>query len=148
MDDIQMFSKILNVREKERRDAELFHQASIQTFESIATELYNILKKKEEAESFTTNSLQKITIDRLREQQDYIERLKQKIIQLQAQVSTARTQMETSQFKLSETHIEVKKFETIIDSCREEQKEKEQKLDQASMDDISMQQYLSKRLGV
>jgi len=148
MTDINVFTKLLSVREKERRDAEIAHQASTQTFEMVATKLYKILKKKEDMEVFYTNSLQKITIDRLREQQDYIESLKQQIIELQARVSEARTQMESSQYKLSQSHIEVKKFETIIDMRREEQRQEEKKQEQLSMDDISMQQYLSKRLGV
>src|SRR5690625_2517559 len=118
MTDINVFTKLLSVREKERRDAEIAHQASTQTFEMVATKLYKILKKKEDMEVFYTNSLQKITIDRLREQQDYIESLKQQIIEIQAHVSEERTQIKSSQYKLSQYDIAVKKYETIIDIRR------------------------------
>lgn len=148
MDEIKVFSKILNVREKERKDAEIAHQKSIQTFEEVATKLYELLKKKEAMETIYTNSRQKITIDRLREQQDYIASLKQQIVSLQQSVSEARMKMDTNQKYLSETHIEVKKFETIIDIRKKERQKIEQKLEQSSMDEVSMQQYLSKRLGV
>jgi len=45
-----VFSKILHVRENEKKDAQKIYYQAMDVFEKVASELYVLLKKKETAE--------------------------------------------------------------------------------------------------
>lgn len=144
MSGVASLSKILNVREQEKKSAEKDYRTSMDAFETIAMKLYNALKKKETAETAYEGYLQKVTpIDVIKEQVAYIEVLNKQIVHLQNQVQKARAAMEVKQDKLAEAHIEVKKFEKIIEHRQQEKEELIKKEEKAMMDEISIQQYLS-----
>jgi len=137
-------SKILNVRELEKKNAEKDYRVSMDAFEHAATQLYNVLKKKESAEyAYETYLSEATSIDVIKEQVSYIEVLSKQIIKLQRDVQFARNAMEIKQDQLAEAHIEVKKFETIIEHRIEEHQEQVKREENMMMDEISMQQYLS-----
>lgn len=138
-----VLSKILNVRENEKNDAQKVYKQSLDSFEAIATELYHLLKKKEVAEESYEGYLHTTAqIDIIKEQISYMEILNKKIIKLQNEVQTARTHMESKQMELTDAHIEVKKFEKIIDVRNQAEKVHLKKEENAFMDEISIQQYL------
>ncbi len=144
----QTLSKILNIREKEKKDAQLEHHESAIHFEKVATELYALLHKKESAEELYEKDFEKLTsIDKIREQMVYIESLNRQIIKMQEQVNEARNVMEVKQVKLTDAHVEVKKFEKIIEFRKHEQLKSERRAEQIMMDEISTQQYISRKLG-
>ncbi|ASN05725.1 flagellar export protein FliJ [Virgibacillus necropolis] len=139
-------SKILNVREREKHDAQKDYHQSMEYFEGVATRLYTLLKKKENAEEVQEAYLETtISIDKIREQITYIENLNKQIVQLQRDVRTARTEMEAKQVKLTDAHVEVKKFEKIITYRKKEQQERIQKQEKIFMDELSVQQYLNQK---
>lgn len=141
-------TKILNVRELERSTAEKSYYQSMEVFESIAKKLYTALKKKEDAEDSYEQSLQSSTsIDIIKEQSLYIEMLNSQILTLQVQVQKARSVMEKEQEKLADAYVEVKKFEKIIEHRKEQAKEQDLKLENAQMDEISIRQFLSHKMG-
>lgn len=145
----EVLSKILNIREKEEKDAQLAHHQSVAFFEKVATQLYQLLRQKENAEEAYKQSIKNPTsIDRIKDQLNYIESLNKQIIMLQNNVNEARNKMETKQEKLTDAHVEVKKFEKLIEKRIDEQKEIELKLEQDSMDEISSQQYIKQQLSV
>lgn len=144
MSGVASLSKILNVREQEKKSAEKDYRISMDIFEKIAMKLYEALKKKENAENAYDSYLQEVTpIDVIKEQVTYIEILNKQIVHLQKEVQQARTAMELRQDKLAEAHIEVKKFEKIIEHRQLEKEELIKKEEKAMMDEISIQQYLS-----
>lgn len=146
MAEIVALSKILNVREREKHNAQKDYHQSIEYFEGVATQLYTLLKKKEKAEEAHEEYIQTtIAIDKIREQMAYIEALNKQILQLQREVQTARTEMESKQVMLTDAHVEVKKFEKIIMYREKEQKELIQRNEKISMDEISVQQYLKSK---
>lgn len=137
-------SKLLHVRENERNDAQKAYQHALAFFEDIATQLYTLLRKKEDAEESYDNSLQTtVPLEIIKEQVAYIELLNNQILRLQQKVQHARSDMESKQLKLTDAHVEVKKYEKIIDTRKKSEKEVEAKLEKVSMDEISMQQFLS-----
>ncbi|WP_404452620.1 flagellar export protein FliJ [Virgibacillus necropolis] len=143
---IVALSKILNVRESEKHNAQKAYQQSIEYFEGVATQLYTLLKKKEKAEEVQEDYKQNtIPIDKIREQITYIENLNKQILQLQQEVQSARTEMEAKQVKLTDAHVEVKKFEKIITYRKKELEELRQKNENIFMDEISVQQYLNQK---
>lgn len=139
-------TKILNVRESEKKDAQIAYHESMARFETVATKLYDVLRRKELAEDTYEGYLQATTaIDIIKEQATYIEVLNKHILTLQHDVQQARSLMEGKQGKLADAHVEVKKFEKIIDIRKEAEKAVILKMEKASMDEISIQQYLSKK---
>lgn len=137
-------SKVLNVREKEKVDAEKAYNLAIKSFEEVATRLYTLLKKKEEAEEdFERTFKEPKSIEMIKQQGEHIEILSQKIAKLQQEVQKARNEMDQKHGKLTTAHIEVKKFEKVIESRLETEKEIERKKEEAFLDEISIQQYLS-----
>lgn len=141
---IETLNKVLNVREKEKLDAQKAYNLAIKSFEDVATQLYNLLKEKEEAEETIEASFQEPTsIMLIKQQVEYIEILSQKITKLQTEVQKARDEMNQKHGKLTAAHVEVKKFEKIIEIRRKTEEEILKKQDEAFMDEISIQQYIS-----
>lgn len=138
--------KILDIKDNEKQEAEIKHYQSVEAFEKVALELYQLLKRKELAEERLQMSLEKsITITELQEQSKYIERMTEKIFSLQETVDEARRLMNLHKEDLTDKHIEFKKVEKIIEHRYEERKLEEQKLENNLMDDISIQQYISRK---
>ena len=136
--------KVLTVRENEKKLAQKAFLKSQDTFEEVATKLYKLLKKKEIAEESYDNYIQTFTsIEKIKEQISYIEKLSAKINHLQGEVQLARNQMDKKQIVLNETYIEVKKFESIIESREKSAAEKTERMEKSFMDEISINQYLS-----
>ncbi|UJL47938.1 flagellar export protein FliJ [Virgibacillus sp. NKC19-16] len=137
-------SKLLHVYENERKDAQRAYHHALAFFEDIATQLYTLLRKKEDAETLYDNSLPiTVPLEKIKGQVAYIERLNHQILRLQQQVQHARSDMHSKQLKLTDAHVEVKKYEKIIDTRIKSEKEVEAKREKASMDEISIQQFLS-----
>lgn len=140
--------KVLTVRENEKKIAQKAFLKSQDTFEEIATKLYKLLKKKEIAEESYDNYIQTFTsIDMIKEQIAYIEKLNDKINHLQREVQIARSQMEQKQTVLNEAYVEVKKFESVIESREKTAAEKTEQMEKSFMDEISINQYLSHKNG-
>src|SRR5690625_1949390 len=142
----QTLAKILNIREKEKKDAQLAHYESTVHFEEVAKKLHSLLVEKENVEKSYEKDFGKITsIDKIREQMAYIDYLTQQIVRLQEQVNEARNTMEVKQVKLTDAHVEVKKYEKIIEFRKHEQLKSELRKEQIMMDEVSTQQYVSRK---
>lgn len=139
-------TKVLQVREKEKKDAQIAHHQSMEVFEEIATKLYTLLKKKESAEDSYEQYIKETTpIEVIQQQMNYIETLSKQILQMQKNVNEARKQMEIKQAQLTGAHVEVKKFQKVIELRENEQKMMQKKAEQSLMDEISAQQYLNRK---
>lgn len=139
-------SKLLILREREKDDAQKAYHLSMETFEDVASKLYKLLKRKENVEEEQDTILQtKITIEELRIQNAYIEKLTKQIAKVQNEVQIARNDMELKQSQLTDAYIEMKKYEKIIELQEEEEKKKIKHNENMAMDEISMRQYLSTR---
>lgn len=144
MTDTLVFSKIRNVKESEKNSAQKAYHQSMEFFEEVATKLYHLLRKKEAAEaSYESYLQQSIPLEKLKQQMAYIERLNNQIVNMQSEVQKARDDMQTKQLKLTDAHVEVKKFENIIEARHQSEKEREKKYEKDMMDEISLTQYLS-----
>ncbi|WP_026906120.1 flagellar export protein FliJ [Paucisalibacillus globulus] len=141
-----VLTKILDIREKEKKDAQIAYRKSVDTFEEVATELFELLRKKEAVETSYEEALtSSMHLNFIQDQLAYIETLETKITELQKKVSLARTNMETKQQVLSDAHVETKKFEKIIEFRTSEELDRVKKAEDSFMNEISIQQYLSHR---
>jgi flagellar protein FliJ len=139
-----VLSKILDIREREKKDAQVDYHKAVNVFEEIATKLLALLKKKEAAEASYDNALlSSMHLDLIQDQLTYIDTLTKKIDELQVQVQQARSIMEFKQQKLSEAHVETKKFEKIIEVRNNEETLLMKKVEESFMNEMSIQQYLS-----
>ncbi|WP_449353946.1 flagellar export protein FliJ [Virgibacillus natechei] len=137
-------SKLLHVRENDRKEAQKVYHDALAFFEDIATQFYTLLRKKEGAEESYDNSLQAtVPLEMIKEQITYIEMLNKQILELQEKVQHARSEMEAKQLKLIDAHVEVKKYEKIIDTRIKSEEEVRAMREKDSMDEISIRQFLS-----
>lgn len=144
MAEVVGLSRIREIRENDKRIAQSAYNHSMETFEKIATELYNLLKTRENAEASFESFIQSTTpIEKIKEQATYIEKLNKRIQSVQLLVQRARNDMETKQEKLSDAYVEVKKFDKIIEFKKNSEMQEAKRKEANWMDEMSMQQYLS-----
>ncbi|MBD1224166.1 flagellar export protein FliJ [Virgibacillus halodenitrificans] len=139
-------SKVLQVRELEKNNAQKAYHQSMDVFEEMATRLYNILKKKEAAEAtYETDLHNGASINKIKQQAIHIEYINKQINDLQSEVQQARNAMEQKQIKLTDAHMEMKKFEKVIQNRKLEEHERVQRSENIFMDELSIQQYLGQK---
>lgn len=138
-----VLNKLLDIREREKKDAQKEYRQSMEFFEDIAGKMYRLLQKKEDAErSYEAYLEQSIPLNKVKEQISYIEILNQHILDLQNEVQRARYEMNKKQAELSDAFVEVKKFEKMIENRHRSEKELQDKREKAFLDEISIRQYV------
>jgi flagellar FliJ protein len=106
--------KVLSIKQKEKESIELELGEAVQAFESIAEEIYNLLKRKEDIENRSNTQFQKkIIINDLQNTQRFLLSMTNKIKELQPVLQRARERMQIIQQKLLQQTIEVKKYEKL-----------------------------------
>ncbi|QXE03098.1 flagellar export protein FliJ [Terribacillus sp. DMT04] len=144
MADTKVFEKILRMKDRERKAAQQAFTEKQEQFEIAATNLYELLKKKEDAEALLTNGLAaSLPIQRLSEHHAFLETVNRQIDRAQIAVQFARTAMLEKQELLSEAYIEVKKIDKLIEKKRQEAWRKLQEEENKQMDDLSIRQFLA-----
>lgn len=140
------FEKILHLKEQEKDDALAEYQDSVKKFESAAGELYKLLKKKEDLESFQASKLQSgFSIQAIRHYQQFISNLDQTIQYYQQLVMNARNRMNWYEEKLKEKNIEVKKYEKIKEKNYESFMLSEIMTESKQLDEISAVKYFHRQ---
>jgi flagellar FliJ protein len=106
--------KILSVKQKEKESIELELGEAVQAFESIAEEIYGLLKRKEDIDNLSNSQFQqKIIVNDLQNTQRFLLSLTNKVKELQPVLQRARERMQVIQQKLLQQTIEVKKYEKL-----------------------------------
>ncbi|HWJ80377.1 MAG TPA: flagellar export protein FliJ [Niallia sp.] len=137
------FEKILNIREREKEEAGSVYNQSVKRFEEAAEHLYELLKRKEDLESFQASKLATgLSVQEIRHNQQFIGNLSKTIEHSQKVVQNARNSMSFYQEKLLEKNIEVKKYIKIKEKDFENYAFIEKAEEAKQMDEISLQQYM------
>ena len=141
------FAKVLTIREQEKSETELAYKESVSAFEKVATELYNLLKKREDTTE-TQNSLlvSGLSINNIHHYSNYIEGLQKRIDIIQKEVIQARSKMNWMEEKLLEKSLEVKKFEKIKEKDFEHFHQEQQRLETIQLDEISSLKFQNKEI--
>lgn len=106
--------KVLSVKQKEKESIELELGEAVQAFESIAEEIYSLLKRKEDIENLSNQQFQqRIVVNDLQNTQRFLLSMSNKIKELQPVLQRARERMQVIQQKLLQQMIEVKKYEKL-----------------------------------
>ena len=139
------FEKILSIKEREKDEAVNIYNQAVKRFEEAAQRLYDLLKQKESAEAIQERKLiTGLSVQEIRHNQLFVENLKKVIDHQQQIVINTRNQMNFFQEKLKEKNIEVKKYEKIREKDFENYQLVEKFEDNKQMDEISLQQFMSK----
>jgi flagellar protein FliJ len=146
MANIVAFEKILTLRSTEKDLALKEYQSSVDHFESVATELYNLLKEKEDLEAALNNQIQSsLAIHEIHSYHYYINLLSEQIARVQSVVQQARSNMDIKQEDLTDSYVEMKKFEKLVEIKKYNEKLKIKKAENEFLDEISVQQFLRNR---
>ena len=141
------FSKVLTVREQEKTETELAYKESVMAFEKVATELYDLLKKKENTLDDQNNHLTKgLSIDHIHHYSNYIDGLQKRIDRVQKEVIQARSKMNWFEERLLEKSLEVRKFEKIKEKDYELFKQEQHRLETIQLDEISSLKFQNKEI--
>lgn len=106
--------KVLSVKQKEKESIEQELGEAVQAFESIAEEVYSLLKRKEDIENQSNYTFkQKIVVNDLQNTQRFLLSMTNKIKELQPLLQRARERMQVIQQRLLQQTIEVKKYEKL-----------------------------------
>lgn len=139
------FEKILTIKEKEKNDALATYNEAQKKFQQMAEKLYKLLKKKEELIDFQQYKLSTgLSVQEIRHNQLFMGNLEKVIAQCQQDVIKARQHMNLQQDILKEKNIEVKKYEKIKEKDFEKFLDVIKLAESKQMDEISIQQFLSK----
>ncbi len=139
------FEKILTIKEKEKSDARAKYNEAQKSFEKVAEKLYNLLKKKEDLLDFQQTKLSTgLSVQKIRHNQLFMDNLEKLIDQCQKEVVQARYQMNLQQERLKDKNIELKKYEKIKEKDFQKYLEIVKVAENKQMDEISIQQFLSK----
>jgi flagellar FliJ protein len=141
------FAKVLTIREQEKAETEIAFKESIHIFEKIATDLYNLLKKKEETINTQNELLEKgLSINDMNHYSKYLETLEKRNEQLQKEVNKARAKMNWFEEKLVDRTLEVRKFEKIKERDYEFFKQEQNRIETIQLDEISAMKFQNKEI--
>jgi flagellar protein FliJ len=141
------FDKILSLKSREMDEAQVVYQDSVKKFEDAAERLYELLKKKEDLESFQSDRLLGgLPVQEIRHHQQFIGNLEKSIAHYQKVVMTARNIMNFQQIQLMEKNKEVKKYEKIKEKDHLQFLANEKYVESRMMDEVSIQQYMNREI--
>ncbi|EDL63944.1 flagellar export protein FliJ [Bacillus sp. SG-1] len=140
------FEKILTLKEREKEEIRESYRDSVEKFEKIAEKLYELLKKKEDLQSYQSERmLNGLSVQEIRHNQHFIANIEKTIDYYQGLVIQARNRMNWYEEKLSEMNIEVKKYEKIRENDFNKYKELMHSSENKILDEMAVMQYANKR---
>ncbi|MDW0115733.1 flagellar export protein FliJ [Sporosarcina thermotolerans] len=142
------FEKVLTFREQEKEETEVEYKKSVHSFEKVATELYELLKKKEDLEYDHQNKMkQGFNINDIHLYTRYLESIEKRISILQQSVIKARTKMNWFEEKLLEKTIEVKKFEKMKEKDQEHYRDEMELQEGRFLDELTTAKFHRRKTG-
>lgn len=142
------FENVLTFRELEKNESETEFKQSVEAFEVVATELYELLKKKEETlDEQQEQMVAGFSIDRIHHYARFIASLEKKIDELQQEVMQARAKMNWYEEKLLEKTLEVRKFEKMKEKDREQYEVELEHREAERLDELSTLKFRGRKVG-
>ncbi|MHA6258709.1 flagellar export protein FliJ [Sporosarcina sp. CAU 1771] len=142
------FEKVLAFREQEKVETESEYKNTVDAFEAVATDLYELLKQKENTISKQQAHLETgSTINEIHYYVRFIESLEKNIHTTQQKVIQARSKMNWYEDKLLERTIEVKKFEKMKENDRENYRTEMEYREAGLLDELSTLKFRGRENG-
>ncbi|WP_058307814.1 flagellar export protein FliJ [Gracilibacillus massiliensis] len=142
MKQLEGYEKIRLLKDNQKKEIQLKYQEAAGQFEQYATNLYELLKKKEKIEESYKQSLaDRSQVETLQSYHQYLDFLTPSILNTQQKVEKARKKMNQLQEQVTEQYIEVKKIEKIMENKQNEFNQYEKRKDLMFMDELSIRKY-------
>ncbi|WP_039041921.1 flagellar export protein FliJ [Sporosarcina sp. ZBG7A] len=142
------FEKVLTFREQEKNETESAYKESVETFETIATELYDLLKKKENVLVEQQEKMIKgFAVNEIHHYARFIESLEMKINSVQQRVIQARGKMNWYEERLLDKTIEVKKYEKMREKDRDAFQDEMEHKEAERLDELSTLKFRKNENG-
>lgn len=133
----------MDMKEREKEEAENVYADAVKTFEDVATELYHLLKRKEALEEDARHKLSNlVSVLDIQSIQASMLYLQEAIVKQQKRTQLARLKMEEKHQLLIDASFEHKKHEKIREKKQMQFALEESRLEQLSMDEISVQRFV------
>ncbi|WP_096199362.1 flagellar export protein FliJ [Bacillus sp. FJAT-45350] len=137
--------KVLEIKERKKNEVEADYTEASSLFEKTATELYNLLKKKEDfEEGYKQQISQGISVNQLQQYETVLSRYQGEIERQQKSTQIARDKMHRKQDALVTMSIELKKYEKMKELKHQEYLEEVKREESKLMDEISVQQFANR----
>lgn len=142
------FEKVLTYREQEKTETEIEFKKAVESFETVATELYEVLKRKEDVIADHQEKMKiGFSINEIHHYARFIDSLDKRIEVLQQSVFKARSKMNWFEEKLLEKTIEVKKFEKMKDKDKEHYRTEMEQAEASLLDELSTLKFHRRETG-
>ena len=142
------FENVLTYRELQKTETEIEFKSSVDAFEVVATELYDLLKKKETTLTDQQEQMQVgSSIDEIHHYARFIDSLEKKIDRVQQQVIQARSKMNWYEDKLLERTLEVRKFEKMKEKDRDQHRVEVEYKEAQRLDELSTMTFRGREIG-
>jgi flagellar FliJ protein len=137
--------KVMQFREREKNSTQAQYQEAVDQFELVATQLYELLKRKEELEKHAREQVSTGTsIYDLQQNQMKVLRLQHEIQVKQRATQDARERMNKKQEDFILKSIELKKYEKVKQIKHEKYKEEETRVELLQMDEMSIRLFANR----
>ena len=142
------FEKVLTFREQEKTETEVEFKGAVEAFETVATKLYDLLKKKEDilVEQQAKMAVG-FSINEIHHYARFISSLEKRTAEMQQQVMQARSKMNWYENKLLEKTLEVRKFEKMKEKDREHHGAEMEQLEAVQLDELSTLKFRRRENG-
>lgn len=147
MNYIYRFDQVLTIREQEKSEVETAYKEAVTEFEIMATELYELLKKKEDTIQSQENKMRHgFSVNGIKHYAYFIEGIEKSIDHVQRKVQQARSKMTWHEEKLLEKSIEVRKYEKMKEKDLEIFKAEEERVEANRLDELASAQYFNREI--
>ena len=137
--------KVMQFREQEKNTTQTLYQEAVDQFEQVATQLYELLKRKEELEKHAREQVSIGTsIYDLQQNQMKVLQLQQEIQVKQRATQVAREKMNKKQEDFITKSIELKKYEKMKQMKQEQYKEEVKRVELVQMDEMSIRLFANR----
>ncbi|MBU9720320.1 MULTISPECIES: flagellar export protein FliJ [Bacillaceae] len=137
--------KVLEMKEHNKMEAQLEYQDAMRKFEEVATELYHVLKKKEEIlQTYEENIGKGVPISIIQQTEEALRFLQLQIDRLQESTHYARSSMNEKQQLLLTSTVDLKKYEKMKEKKFQQYEVEQKRFENKNLDEVSVQQYMNR----
>jgi flagellar FliJ protein len=144
---VYSFQKILDMKEKEKEQAEVNYSKSIRVLQQEQQRLDSLKSNKKYLEERMLQGEQNISLAELKTNYEYIGHLQRLITQANESKELAEKDVEAKQSILSERAIDQKIWEKLKEQSFEKYKEELRKKEQKELDEISVSRYFRQNVN-
>jgi flagellar FliJ protein len=144
---VYSFQKILDMKEKEKEQAEINYSKSIQVLHREQQRLAHLEQNKQNMEQRLLQRKKNVSLAELKTNYEYIDHLQRLIVQAGESKERAEKDVEAKQFILSERAMDQKIWEKLKENSFEKYMKRVRQIEQKELDEIAVVRYYRQRVN-